>query len=127
MLSPGLGHWGADARPGDVIAFFCVERDTTTLHTHLLSPTSPPFPVRAGPLAPRRVGVDDVRSRADALLRAAPVHPQAQALDCVRRTPRGRRGEWWMRRDPRRRARREKGTTRDAQKKTTEWVAGVVR
>ena len=44
MLSPGLGHWGADARPGDVIAFFCVERDTTTLHTHLLTPPPPPPP-----------------------------------------------------------------------------------
>jgi hypothetical protein len=77
-----MGHWGADARPGDVslppvkptpaqrpaqIPIFSPAHRSATL-------------LFSGPLAPRRGRLNDVGPRADDELRAAPVPAQAQDL-----------------------------------------------
>jgi hypothetical protein len=73
-LVPGLGHWGPDARPGDVSFRRVLE---LVLLAYLVSFASPLTLDRsflsAGPLAPWRGRLDDVGPRGHAHVRAAPV------------------------------------------------------
>lgn len=88
-----MGHWGPDARPGDVSASFESDDDAPRPPCMRVPAHSSLSPSSAGPLAPRRVGIDDVGARADAHLRAAAVHPETEDLSAATRRTRRRRGK----------------------------------
>lgn len=85
QLIPGMGHWGPDARPGDVsfrrilelvlLTWFVFSADPLTLLRSAL--------LFAGALAPRRGGQHDLRPRGHDDLRAVELHPQAQGLSAA--------------------------------------------
>ena len=78
QLVPGMGHWGPDARPGDVshAPMSNARHPPPCMHARSLMFLSP----FAGSLAPRRGGVNDVGARGHAVLRAARLHSQGQGL-----------------------------------------------